>query len=270
MSSKVKNCAKTVRPSGVSKMAYPPKSACFKGFVKQLMLIDTTPKEVKRLAGGLVKYIPHEKLELTITDNSYTMVSINRKNGTYKIRVHHMFLQSSDEMIEALSKYAAYNDRKSSLNLSRFIRIHQSEIREDKKSHKPTEPRLNSTGKYYNLTNIFNELNQTYFQNLISAKISWGRSKTTTQIRNSIKLGSYSVEDRIIRIHPALDQSFVPLYFISWVVYHEMLHQKHFIPIIGGRKKYHTEAFLEDEKKFKDYTKAESWQKSNLHRLLRN
>lgn len=268
MSSKVKNFSKTARPSPIPKIAHSPKSACFEGFVKQLVLIDTTPKEVKRLTDGLSKHIPHEKLQLTITDNSYTIVSIQRKNGLYRMRIHHMFLQASDEVIESLSKYAAYNDKKSSQSLSRFIRTHQTEIRKGAQKSKPQQPKLITEGKYHNLEEIYHSVNQTYFDDTIMAKISWGIRKKVHKPRNSIKLGSYSVEDQTIRIHPALDQDLVPVYFISWVVYHEMLHQKHDIPVVGGRKKYHTKAFLDEEKKFKEYKKAEAWQKSNLHRLL--
>ena len=44
-------------------------------------------------------------------------------------------------------------------------------------------------------------------------------------------MGSYSVEDRVIRIHRSLDRSFVPRFFVEWIVFHEMLHQVHDIKV---------------------------------------
>ena len=43
-------------------------------------------------------------------------------------------------------------------------------------------------------------------------------------------MGSYSVEDRLIRIHPTLDRPDVPRYYVAWIVYHEMLHQSTAFP----------------------------------------
>jgi predicted SprT family Zn-dependent metalloprotease len=81
-------------------------------------------------------------------------------------------------------------------------------------------------------------------------------------------MGSYSVEDKLIRIHPALDRSFVPRYFIESVVYHEMLHHIHPIPVKGGRRQFHTAEFKEQEKRFHQYQKAKRWERANIDRLL--
>src|SRR3712207_8543596 len=48
--------------------------------------------------------------------------------------------------------------------------------------------------------------------------------------RNTIKLGSYSAIERLIRIHPTLDAEWVPRYFVSYIVYHELLH--HVVPAL--------------------------------------
>ena len=81
-------------------------------------------------------------------------------------------------------------------------------------------------------------------------------------------MGSYSVEDRLIRIHPALDRWFVPRYFLEWIVFHEMLHQVHDIPVVGGRRQFHTPEFLAEEKQFEGYERARAWERENLDRIL--
>ncbi len=55
---------------------------------------------------------------------------------------------------------------------------------------------------------------------------------------------------------------------MEWIVYHEMLHQKHDIPIIGGRRIFHTEAFMAEEATFEHYERAVRWERDNLDRIL--
>ena len=95
-----------------------------------------------------------------------------------------------------------------------------------------------------------------------------GRWTARKRRRNSIKMGSYSVEDRLIRIHPSLDRPFVPRLFVEWIVYHEMLHQKHDIPVVGGRRQFHTPEFLAEEATFDGFDRARHWERENLDRLL--
>src|SRR6185436_13142437 len=42
--------------------------------------------------------------------------------------------------------------------------------------------------------------------------------------REQFVFGTIQEEDRLIRINRALDQPFVPLWFLRYVLYHEMLH----------------------------------------------
>ena len=81
-------------------------------------------------------------------------------------------------------------------------------------------------------------------------------------------MGSYSVEDRLIRIHRALDRSFVPGFFVAWIVFHEMLHQVHDIKVKNGRREFHTKAFFADEARFEHYHDSRAWERRHLDALL--
>ena len=86
--------------------------------------------------------------------------------------------------------------------------------------------------------------------------------------RASIKMGSYSVEERLIRIHRSLDRAFVPRFFVEWIVFHEMLHQIHDIKVKNGRREFHSRAFLDAEARFDRYVEARAWERANLDALL--
>ncbi len=74
----------------------------------------------------------------------------------------------------------------------------------------------------------------------------------------------------LIRIHPVLDRSDVPRYFLESVVYHEMLHH-HMggVPDRAGRTVYHTRHFREAEARYPRHQEALAWEKANLPKLLR-
>src|SRR4029078_9779516 len=98
--------------------------------------------------------------------------------------------------------------------------------------------------------------------------ITWGPRTGRPRRRNSIKMGSYSVEDRVIRIHRSLELEFVPRYFVEWIVFHEMLHQVHDIKVKNGRREFHSKAFLADEASFELYHEAKLWERRHLDALL--
>ena len=81
-------------------------------------------------------------------------------------------------------------------------------------------------------------------------------------------MGSYSVEERLIRVHRSLDRTFVPRYFVEWIVYHEMLHQVHQAELVNGRRQFHTPAFLADEARFEHYERARAWERAHLDEIL--
>jgi hypothetical protein len=82
-------------------------------------------------------------------------------------------------------------------------------------------------------------------------------------------MGSFSVEDRIIRVHPALDQADVPRFFVEWIVFHEMLHGRLEIRRRGSRRCFHPPEFLAQEREFHDYERAAAWEKENVDRIFR-
>ncbi|MEO7729397.1 MAG: hypothetical protein ABIY55_00365, partial [Kofleriaceae bacterium] len=125
-----------------------------------------------------------------------------------------------------------------------------------------------TAGEYHDLRQIYDDINARYFDETIEAAITWGQRTGRPRRRNSIKMGSYSVEDRLIRIHRSLDRAFVPRFFVAWIVFHEMLHQVHDIRVKNGRREFHSKDFLADEAGFELYEEAKIWERRHLDALL--
>lgn len=124
-------------------------------------------------------------------------------------------------------------------------------------------------GRYFNLRDLFDKLNARYFRNRLRGyAIVWGR-KRAGRPRNGIVFGTIQEDDRLIRIHPLLDRSFVPTWFLEYVIYHEMCHT-----VVrdeydsAGRRIVHHEKFYERERRFHWFRRAKSWEQENLARFL--
>jgi predicted metal-dependent hydrolase len=125
-------------------------------------------------------------------------------------------------------------------------------------------------GKHFDLQRIFDQLNERYFRGRLRGyDVRWGRRRKHRP-RDYFVFGSIQEEDRVIRINPRLDQAFVPLWFLRYVLYHEMLHS--IVPdeaMAGGRRRVHTEEFNRRERLFRGYHRARRWEEDNLARFLR-
>lgn len=231
--------------------------------------LDLAELERQRLERRISAHLRGARLALAVTDNRHTMISVRRQKGLYRLRVHRMFLDASEDVVHALARYVDHNDRDASQHLGQYIDRNQHRIRRTRRCSNPIT--IETAGEIFDLQEIFDDLNQRYFDGQIQARITWGQRPPKDAKRrrhNSIKMGSYSVEDKLIRIHPSLDRPFVPRSFLEWIVFHEMLHQKHAIPVVGGRRRFHTPEFLSEEATFEHYESSRRWEQENLNRLL--
>jgi len=136
----------------------------------------------------------------------------------------------------------------------------------------PMQQQLNleHEGRYFHLREIFDSLNARFFRGrLRSYKVVWGRRRKRRP-KELFIFGTIQEEDRIIRINPRLDQPFVPLWFLKYVLYHEMLHSV--VPDEigpGGRRRVHTEEFYRREREYPSYRRARRWEDENLARFFR-
>lgn len=208
------------------------------------------------------------ELSVAVTDNRYSIISVKRGKGSFEARLHHMFVDAEPGIVRALARYISRNDGEASAEINAFIDKHQDKIRHSLPTE-PRKPKLMAQGQYFDLDEIFDGLNQRYFGGRIEATVTWGRRRSGPARRHgSVKMGSYALEDQLIRIHASLDRSFVPRFFVESVVFHEMLHQVHEIPLVNGRHHFHTRAFRDHERTFEWAEASERWEKENLNRLL--
>jgi hypothetical protein len=99
--------------------------------------------------------------------------------------------------------------------------------------------------------------------------ITWGR-RGPSRTRNSLRLGSFDANPRLVRIHPVLDQESIPAWFVRFVLFHELLHAVH-PPERGddNRWVHHGPLFRRRERAYVDFERAIAWEKRNLRALIK-
>lgn len=212
------------------------------------------------------------RIELTVTDNTHNLLSVqpNGANGKVKVRLHHMFLAADTRVLRALAQWLRQpRARKPGKVLDGFIHANRHCIRSSRR--RPRTIRVRSRGRCFNLQELYDEVNEQCFEGSIRAHITWGQMPAKRR-RRSIRFGSYNHELKLIRIHPLLDQEFVPKFFVRYIVFHEMLHAHLGISESEtGRRQIHTPEFRKLEKAYPDYDRALAWQNNRtaLARLLK-
>jgi predicted SprT family Zn-dependent metalloprotease len=204
-------------------------------------------------------------LEIRFTRNRRTMFSWRRREKVLVIRLHEVFREAPREVVEAVALRISHGDRESMSTIQAFFDERRAGLARARQAR--AKATLRPRGRWHDLDEILSDLNERYLDQRFSGMITWGRRAGAGK-RRTIRLGSYLIEDRLIRIHPSLDQAFVPRYFVEWVVFHEMLHQLVPMPVKGGRRQCHSSQFRAIESSFPQQERARTWEKMNIARLL--
>jgi hypothetical protein len=100
-------------------------------------------------------------------------------------------------------------------------------------------------GEYHNLEEIFERLNAQYFDGLMGRpQLGWSRRAARGM------LGHFDPAHNAIIISRVFDRPAPPVLALEYVMFHEMLHLRYPVEHNGVRRRVHTRAFREAEKKF--------------------
>ena len=230
-------------------------------------------RRINRLAGGRL-------CSLAFTDNRRTILSMRptrRPGGVaapLALRIHRSFLAAPDDVVAAVAMFVeSKKGSEKAREALRVIRLHFAAGRVEAVPGK--RPSLTPHGTALDLREVAEQLNQAYFGGRLRVDVTWGKATGTAghcvpRARTAtLQLGSYSYEDRLVRIHRTLDSPQVPRYVVESVVYHELLHADLPPVVRNGRRYFHTPEFRRRERQFRHFERADRWVKEHLHELLR-
>jgi hypothetical protein len=201
--------------------------------------------------------------EITFTRNKSVMISYKSETRPPSLRIHVMFADADNETIEAIARVVEGKGHSWPRIVNDYITRHTPDYAEERPARRVT---LEAAGRYVDLRPLFDKMNRLYFDNRIDSRLGWMTPRI--QRRVSIKLGSFSEETNVIRIHPALDHPDVPIMVIEAILFHEMVHAQVKTMEIAGRRISHGEAFKTELDRYPYNDEADAWIKSNLGFLL--
>jgi predicted metal-dependent hydrolase len=235
-------------------------------------------KRHEQLFRRLSRLLEGRLAALDLTDNRRTILTVKPARpgppAPLVLRLHRSFVDAPDDTLRAVAVFA------SSRRGSPSSREALAKIREHFSRHCRTTPSsaarrtvARPVGEVFDLRELRDEVNRTYFGGRLKVKISWGKAPAPGRClrrgrKSTIQLGSYSYEENLIRLHRTLDQPRVPRYVVEAVVYHEMLHAAIPPVVRNGRRYVHTPEFRRREQEFRHLERAERWIERHLPDLL--
>jgi predicted metal-dependent hydrolase len=100
-------------------------------------------------------------------------------------------------------------------------------------------------GSVYDLESIFEDLNTRHFYGLMARpQMTWSREHARHH------LGHYDPAHNTIVVSRVFDDARIPRYAVEYIVYHEMLHLKHPVKLLGSRRCVHGAEFQAEERLF--------------------
>lgn len=200
------------------------------------------------------------KLKLKINDNRSTMLSVKWDPDCPKVSLHRIFLDAPRNVMDALACYLRQEDTCIAPSIMEYI---EDNLKHLDYSHQLNPKKLYSQGHVYNLQKIYKTLNGEYFRNKLNLSITWF-GKAMQRYGSRVFFGLYHHPTRLIKVNRLLDSPSFPDYFVSFIVYHEMLH--HVCPSYfdeNGQHHIHSKEFKEREVEFEHYDLAQEWIKNN-------
>lgn len=197
-----------------------------------------------------------QPLYLKLNENRSTMCSIRWESNEIKISLNRIFLAAPKNVIHALAK--AIEKKNASIPTIVKAFIHKQLVKLDYSAGlDPSQ--LEHQGQVYNLKELYDSVNQEYFDGKLELKITWFSSEFK-QNKSRFTFGLYFDALKLIKINRVMDTKKFPKYVIRYVIYHEMLH---FVSPTyvdkAGIHRAHNKKFKHLEMQFKEYTRAKLW-----------
>lgn len=215
-----------------------------------------TPGELHARLQALSKH----PIELKIIDGSTYASATKSAAGSLRLSVHRLFLHAPTPVLEALIRFATKPNRECRAVIRQMAHLFFTTIEPPLSDLSLSNPK----GVFLDLQELYDRTNAEYFEGKIDVPIAWFPAPRYRRYRH-ITFGMYDRTVPLIRINRILDQCAVPLPFVEFIVYHEMLHAvcKSLLDK-RGRLFVHTAEFRRREKEHKYYPFAKEWEKNCL------
>ena len=204
-----------------------------------------------------------DSVRLVVTNNRVRLVSVRRHRGGLEVRVSRRILKQGSDALDVVVGFVCDGPGGRAPMRDLIERLPPPEARSSRRL------RLRPRGRTHDLQALLEVESRRAFGELTPVGVTWGQRRRMRRSQRSIRLGSYTAEQKMIRIHPLLDQPAVPAWFVGFVLYHEMLHHRLGMGVEPGARFRHPPAFREAERRHPRFEDSQNWESKVLPRLMR-
>ncbi len=215
--------------------------------------VNPTPEAIyRRVFRQIRPRTPLPEIQVQFKPYANANAQIRLESGLLVVKIADSLSRAPEDVLEALawillSKLyrrpvpADANDRYRRYLNRKDIRHSLDQVRQERGRKQIEHP----TGRHFDLTEIFEELNFRYFFGLMARpQLGWSPRASRTL------LGHYDPSHNTIVLSRILDQPDIPRLAVEYVLFHEMLHVRYPVEHSGARRCVHTKDFKEAEKAF--------------------
>jgi len=202
---------------------------------------------------------------LTLTDNRARWLSVKADGpDVLLVRAHRTFLNAPPEVVDATGRFIAGDARAGDAVRAWLEGVTALPVGQTRERAARPAP----AGRHHDLPRLWAQLNEQYLQNRSRAEVAWGRRDDGRRTR-SIRFGWYDPSRCLIVMNRRLDRPDVPEAFVSYVLFHEMLHE-----VLGigeradGKRDIHGRLFRLMERTFPDYDEAIRFERAFVRQEL--
>ena len=200
------------------------------------------------------------KKQLTAQISLYhigALYKMQEKDSILKITAHEAFIAAPQKVLEALINIAYHKNKSSAaVIIKKFADSEELFAIQQEMEYMGIPQGANAQGEHYNLEEVFERVNQTYFRNeLAQPHLIWNQQLTYR------KFGHYQYSTDTVMVSRSLDLPDTPAFALDFVMYHELLHKILGYKLVNGRRYAHTSTFREEERKFNKYKKVQDYLK---------
>jgi len=206
-------------------------------------------------------------------------LNINRHSGKRVLTIPHYMKNAPSEikislvewslLLKSYKKNTLVNLQKKALENK--IQSYISSLSADVYSSTVDTSRLEkqTKGVCYDLREVFDSINSTYFHNSVEASLRWGSPCSLTSYQ-TVKMAKNGKQVNLITIAGVYNHPDVPKFALDAVMYHEMLHIV--VPPYkkNGRRVIHSPEFKRMERQFPFFEQWCEWEKLCLRALAIN
>jgi hypothetical protein len=200
-------------------------------------------------------------VHLRITRNRVSMASVRFAPDAVVLRLNEAFLSAPEAVLQHLGEYLRSRSPQAWRAVGDYARTLVPAV-----TPEAAIP-LCTKGRTYDLAAIRDVVNERHFSGRLKCRITWGRmGRRPRRARTrTIRFGSYAKALDLIRINPLLDDPSVPLEFVEYIVFHEMLHAV--VPGAAGGARPHHSGYRALERRYPGYDRLRTISAALTRRL---